>query len=183
MKATTRPCSGPVAISRLTDLWHVSPKPRGLQILRSINVDQVQGSSRDSILMRHHILSIMVSQIWLCDIEVERQRSVLTWIGNGRLSLHTLATNASHADGQVELDVHNLWGMMEEKATHLALQDIIPKRRPFIISRSTFPSSGKWTGHWVCLFSAARLFFWCHIDGVLPSWVTILAYGPTCAII
>lgn len=69
--------------------------------------------------------------------------------GNGRLSLHALATNASHADGQVELDVHNLWGLMEEKATNIALQSIIPQKRPFLISRSTFPSSGKWTGHWV----------------------------------
>ncbi|KAF8965499.1 glycosyl hydrolases family 31-domain-containing protein [Flammula alnicola] len=58
--------------------------------------------------------------------------------GNGRLSIHTLATNASHADGQVELD-----------ATHVAVQDIIPKKRPFLISRSTFASSGKWTGHWL----------------------------------
>jgi len=69
--------------------------------------------------------------------------------GNGRLSIHALATNATHADGQVELDVHNLWGLMEEKATHLALQDILPGKRPFVISRSTFPSSGRWTGHWV----------------------------------
>ncbi|KAF9563513.1 hypothetical protein CPC08DRAFT_324975 [Agrocybe pediades] len=69
--------------------------------------------------------------------------------GNGRLSIHALATNATHADGQVELDVHNLWGLMEEKATHLALQEILPKQRPFLISRSTFASSGKWTGHWL----------------------------------
>ncbi|KAF5371361.1 hypothetical protein D9615_009680 [Tricholomella constricta] len=69
--------------------------------------------------------------------------------GNGRLSIHALATNATHASGQVELDVHNLWGLMEEKATHIALQEISPGKRPFIISRSTFPSSGKWTGHWL----------------------------------
>ncbi|KAF8815919.1 hypothetical protein BYT27DRAFT_7186387 [Phlegmacium glaucopus] len=69
--------------------------------------------------------------------------------GNGRLSIHALATNASHAEGQAELDVHNLWGMMEEKATHIALQDIIPNKRPFLISRSTFPSSGRWSGHWL----------------------------------
>jgi len=76
--------------------------------------------------------------------------NVLTYtIGNGRLSLHALATNATHADGQAELDVHNLWGLMEEKATHLALQEIIPDKRPFVMSRSTFPSSGRWTGHWV----------------------------------
>lgn len=72
--------------------------------------------------------------------------------GNGRLSIHALATNATHAEGQVELDVHNLWGLMEEKATHLALQEIHPGKRPFLISRSTFVSSGRWTGHWVCVF-------------------------------
>ncbi|PPQ96096.1 hypothetical protein CVT26_004728 [Gymnopilus dilepis] len=71
--------------------------------------------------------------------------------GNGRLSIHALATNATHANGVVELDVHNLWGLMEEKATHLAVQDIIPNQRPFLISRSTFPSSGKWTGHWILI--------------------------------
>ncbi|OCH87274.1 hypothetical protein OBBRIDRAFT_837500 [Obba rivulosa] len=69
--------------------------------------------------------------------------------GNGPLWASTLATNATHAGGFIELDVHNMWGMMEEKATHLALQALDPTRRPFIISRSTFPSSGRWTGHWL----------------------------------
>lgn len=69
--------------------------------------------------------------------------------GFGPLSIHALATNATHVDGQVELDVHNLWGLMEEKATHAAVRDVYPGRRPFLISRSTFPSSGKWTGHWL----------------------------------
>ncbi|KAJ3552717.1 hypothetical protein NM688_g4009 [Phlebia brevispora] len=69
--------------------------------------------------------------------------------GNGPLWVKTIATNATHAGGHVELDTHSLWGMMEEKATFHALQSIHPGKRPFIISRSTFPSSGKWTGHWL----------------------------------
>ncbi|KAG6370671.1 glycoside hydrolase family 31 protein [Boletus reticuloceps] len=69
--------------------------------------------------------------------------------GYGGLSQHTLATNATHSGGYIELDVHNLFGMMEEKTTHLALQTILKGKRPFLISRSTFPSSGRWTGHWL----------------------------------
>ncbi|KII83953.1 glycoside hydrolase family 31 protein [Plicaturopsis crispa FD-325 SS-3] len=69
--------------------------------------------------------------------------------GFGRLSIHTIAPNATHAGGYAELDVHNMWGLMEEKTTHKALSDILPGKRPFIISRSTFASSGKWTGHWL----------------------------------
>ncbi|KAI0757718.1 glycosyl hydrolases family 31-domain-containing protein [Daedaleopsis nitida] len=69
--------------------------------------------------------------------------------GDGMLSAHTVSTNATHANGMVELDVHNMWGVMEEKATHRALLDVHPGKRPFIISRSTFPSSGRWTGHWL----------------------------------
>jgi len=69
--------------------------------------------------------------------------------GFGALSQHTLATNAIHYGGYAELDVQNMFGLMEEKMTHLAIQAILPGKRPFLISRSTFPSSGKWTGHWV----------------------------------
>jgi len=69
--------------------------------------------------------------------------------GNGRLSIHALATNATHAPEYVELDMHNLRGLMAEKATHIAVQEVLPGKRPFLISRSTFPSSGKWSGHWV----------------------------------
>jgi alpha-glucosidase len=70
-------------------------------------------------------------------------------IGNGRLSIHAVATNATHAGGYAELDTHNLWGLMEEKATYHAITELKPGKRPFLISRSTFPSSGKWSGHWV----------------------------------
>jgi alpha-glucosidase len=67
------------------------------------------------------------------------------------LSIHALATNATHHGGYIELDVHNLWGVMEERATHASLSSLKPKERPFMISRSTFAGAGKFTGHWVRL--------------------------------
>ncbi|CDO74837.1 Glycoside Hydrolase Family 31 protein [Trametes cinnabarina] len=87
--------------------------------------------------------------------------------GDGYLAFHTVATNATHAGGIVDLDVHNMWGMMEEKATHLALLQIQPKKRPFLISRSTFPSSGKWTGHWLGDNYSKWAYLYYNIQGVL----------------
>ncbi|RPD82758.1 hypothetical protein L226DRAFT_450295 [Lentinus tigrinus ALCF2SS1-7] len=87
--------------------------------------------------------------------------------GFGSLAGHALATNATHAGGYVELDVHNLWGLMEEKATHLALLSLRKGKRPFIISRSTFASSGKWTGHWLDDNFSLWEYLYYNIQGVL----------------
>ncbi|KAF7334797.1 Glycoside hydrolase family 31 protein [Mycena sanguinolenta] len=87
--------------------------------------------------------------------------------GNGRLAVSTLSPNATHSGGYAELDVHNMWGLTEEMATHEALQSILPGQRPFIISRSTFPSARKWTGHWLGdNFSRWEYMYW-SIQGIL----------------
>ncbi|KAJ7191329.1 glycosyl hydrolases family 31-domain-containing protein [Mycena pura] len=87
--------------------------------------------------------------------------------GNGRLAVSTLSPNATHFGGYAELDVHNMWGLTEEMATHLALKSVLPGQRPFIISRSTFPSAGKWTGHWLGdNFSRWEYMYW-SIQGIL----------------
>ncbi|KAF7966062.1 hypothetical protein HWV62_40232 [Athelia sp. TMB] len=69
--------------------------------------------------------------------------------GNGKLSARGLASNGVHAGGITELDVHNLWGLMSSKATHVAMESILPGERQMMISRATFPSSGRYTGHWL----------------------------------
>ncbi|KAH9836846.1 glycosyl hydrolases family 31-domain-containing protein [Rhodofomes roseus] len=86
--------------------------------------------------------------------------------GFGPLYVHTLDTNATHVGGYVELDVHNMFGLMEEKTTHLAIQKILGIR-PFLISRSTFPSSGKWTGHWLGDNYSKWAYMHYNIQGVL----------------
>ncbi|NWT12138.1 MGA protein, partial [Vireo altiloquus] len=45
-------------------------------------------------------------------------------------------------------DVHNLYGWSQTKPTLEALQSIT-KERGIVITRSTYPSSGRWSGHWL----------------------------------
>ncbi|KAI0714693.1 glycosyl hydrolases family 31-domain-containing protein [Earliella scabrosa] len=87
--------------------------------------------------------------------------------GFGALSEHTLSTNATHAGGYVELDVHNLWGLMQEKVTHGSLLDLHPGKRPFVISRSTFAGAGHWTGHWLGDNFASWAYMRYSLQGVL----------------
>ena len=66
----------------------------------------------------------------------------------GDLAVHAVSPNATHHDGTIEYDVHNLFGHQILNATYHALLSAIPGKRPFIIGRSTFSGSGKWAGHW-----------------------------------
>uniref|UniRef100_A0A674JS39 Maltase n=1 Tax=Terrapene triunguis TaxID=2587831 RepID=A0A674JS39_9SAUR len=45
-------------------------------------------------------------------------------------------------------DVHNLYGWSQVKPTYDALQSTI-NERGIVVTRSTYPSSGKWAGHWL----------------------------------
>ena len=66
----------------------------------------------------------------------------------GDLAVHAVAPNATHHGGTQEYDFHNLFGHQILNATYHALLDVFPGKRPFIIGRSTFAGTGKWTGHW-----------------------------------
>ncbi|KAG2733880.1 hypothetical protein G9P44_003405 [Scheffersomyces stipitis] len=68
--------------------------------------------------------------------------------GDHDLATHAVSPNATHADGTVEYDIHNLYGFLQEKAIHAALLEIFPNKRPFIIARSTFSGAGHYMGHW-----------------------------------
>nr|XP_006112923.1 lysosomal alpha-glucosidase [Pelodiscus sinensis]XP_006112924.1 lysosomal alpha-glucosidase [Pelodiscus sinensis]XP_006112926.1 lysosomal alpha-glucosidase [Pelodiscus sinensis] len=65
----------------------------------------------------------------------------------GSLSSKTTCASAKQRVS-VHYNLHNLYGLMEAKATASALIQIRGKR-PFVISRSTFPSQGRYSGHWL----------------------------------
>jgi len=48
----------------------------------------------------------------------------------------------------IRYDVHNLYGLLESRLPAAALADVRGGRRPFVLSRSTFPTSGAHVAHW-----------------------------------
>jgi alpha-glucosidase len=74
------------------------------------------------------------------------------------LAVHAVSPNATHHDGTVEYNIHNIWGYLESRATYNSLTNINPGIRPFIITRSTFPGSGVVAGHWGGTTTFAYLF-------------------------
>uniref|UniRef100_A0A8D0AIN6 Maltase n=1 Tax=Sander lucioperca TaxID=283035 RepID=A0A8D0AIN6_SANLU len=68
------------------------------------------------------------------------------------LNHKTLCMNSEQilSDGKTvrHYDVHNLYGWSHTKPTYDALLNVIGKRG-IVVTRSTYPSSGKWAGHWL----------------------------------
>lgn len=67
---------------------------------------------------------------------------------NGELSDATLWTNISNHDGTSQYDTHNLYGLAMVKATREGLLARNPSKRPFVLTRSTFATSGIYSAHW-----------------------------------
>ena len=65
----------------------------------------------------------------------------------GPIGTKTMAMSAYHYENTSVYNAHNLFGLTEQIATNKALTSVI-KKRPFIISRSSFPSTGVWSGKW-----------------------------------
>ncbi|XP_070581150.1 lysosomal alpha-glucosidase-like [Ptychodera flava] len=64
-----------------------------------------------------------------------------------KLSAKTICASSKQY-WSMHYNVHNLYGLSEMIASHDALVSL-RGTRPFVISRSTFPSAGKYGGHWL----------------------------------
>ena len=91
----------------------------------------------------------------------------------GDLAVHAVSPNATHADGTVEYDVHNLFGHQILNATYQALLNIFPTKRPFIIGRSTFAGSGKYAGHW----GGDNTSLWAYMFFSIPQALSFSIFG------
>jgi len=93
--------------------------------------------------------------------------------GNNQAALDdkTITADAIH-NISIEYNVHNLFGLLESWATHEALEKV-RGARAFVISRSTFASSGRHTGHWTGDTNSE----WSDLYYTIPDMINFNFYG------
>jgi len=88
------------------------------------------------------------------------------------LQRKTTSMDAKHYGGFLEYDVHQLYGILETMATTKGLEELTNKRA-FVLSRSTFPGSGKYGGHW----TGDNYSTWAHLYYSIGSMLNFQMFG------
>jgi alpha-glucosidase (family GH31 glycosyl hydrolase) len=88
------------------------------------------------------------------------------------LGFKSMSVLATHHDGSVEYNTHNLYGLSECLTTHDAVKEVTGKR-PFVLSRSSFTGTGSYAGHWTGDNSAT----WDQLAQSIPGVLNIGLWG------
>ncbi|XP_066182529.1 sucrase-isomaltase, intestinal [Sylvia atricapilla] len=72
-----------------------------------------------------------------------------------------------------QYDVHNLYGYSMAISSRKAIETVFPGKRSFLISRSTFAGSGKYTGHWL----GDNFATWDQMKWAIPGMLEFNLFG------
>nr|XP_013013967.1 probable maltase-glucoamylase 2 [Cavia porcellus] len=107
-----------------------------------------------------------------CELNILNFPPFVPKILDGFLFSGTLCMDTEFHEG-FHYDVHSLYGYSMAKATNVAMENIFPSTRNFILSRSTFAGSGKFAAHWLGDNAAT----WDDLQWSIPSILEFNLFG------
>ncbi|KFM79974.1 Maltase-glucoamylase, intestinal, partial [Stegodyphus mimosarum] len=91
---------------------------------------------------------------------------------DGKIFEKTICMDSVHYAGK-HYDIHNLYGYFQTNVTFRTLAIIMPGTRPMVLSRSTFPGSGRFTSH----FLGDNLSTWEQLQSSIPGILKFNLFG------